>query len=62
MKKTYIIPELEVVKVRTQQMLASSTIGIIDSPEIDNPGDVLAPEMDLDDYFDGGADLDKFFE
>ena len=62
MKKTYIIPELEVVKVQTQQMLAASTLGIIDSPNIDNPSAVLAPEMDLDDYFDGGADLDKFFE
>ena len=62
MKKTYIIPELEVVKVQTQQMLAASTLGIIDSPNIDNPNDVLAPEMDLDGYFDGGDNLDNFFE
>ena len=26
MKKTYIIPELEIVKVQTQQMLASSIV------------------------------------
>ena len=28
MKKTYIIPELVVVKIATQQMLASSQLGI----------------------------------
>ena len=26
MKKTYIIPEMQVVKIATQQMLASSTL------------------------------------
>ena len=27
MKKTYINPELEVIKIATQQMLANSTLG-----------------------------------
>lgn len=60
MKKIYIIPELEVVKVQTQQMLAASTLGI--GENFTNGEEVLSPEMDLDSYFDGGADLDKFFE
>jgi hypothetical protein len=60
MKKTYIIPELEVVKVQTQQMLAASALGIGDNFTAGE--DVLAPEMDLDNFFDGGDNLDKFFE
>ena len=60
MKKTYIIPELEVVKVQTQQMLAASALGIGTNYIADE--EVLAPEMDLDSYFDGGDNLDKFFE
>ena len=60
MKKSYIIPELEVVRVQTQQMLAASII----VGEAFNSGsdEVLAPEMDLDNFFDGGDNLDKFFE
>ena len=46
MKKTYIIPEIEVVKVYTQQMLATSTIAIISGDgKVDDPGAVLAPEL-----------------
>ena len=60
MKKIYIIPELEVVKVQTQQMLAASALGIGDN--FTDGEDVLAPEMDLDNFFDGGDNLDKFFE
>lgn len=60
MKKTYIIPELQVIRVQTQQMLAAS---IIVGEAFNSAGDeVLAPEMDLDSYFDGGDNLDKFFE
>lgn len=58
MKKTYIIPELEVVRIQTQQMLAASIIvGEAFNSDVD---EVLAPE--LDSYFDGGDNLDKFFE
>ena len=61
MKKTYIIPELEVVKVQTQQMLAASVLTVGDAFNAESDV-VLAPEMDLDDYFNSGNDLDKFFE
>lgn len=44
MKKTYIIPELEVVRIQTQQMLAASV------PELSGKAydgeDILAPGMD----------------
>jgi hypothetical protein len=60
MKKTYIIPELEVVRIQTQQMLAASVLGI--GENYSESETVLAPEMDLDDYFDGGDNLEKFFE
>ena len=46
MKKTYINPELEVVKLQTMQMLAAS-VGIVDDI-IDDPGDIGAPGMDFD--------------
>ena len=46
MKKTYINPELEVVKLQTMQMLAAS-VGIADEI-IDDPGDIGAPGTDFD--------------
>lgn len=61
MKKTYIIPELEVVKVQTQQMLAASTLGV--GADFNSATDeVLAPEMNLDGFFDNTDNLDSFFE
>ena len=45
MKKTYMIPALEVFRVETTQMLAVSTIGIVSDPNIDDPSAVLAPEL-----------------
>ena len=45
MKKTYINPELEVVKLQTMQMLASS---IIVDPDPIDPGDIGAPGTDFD--------------
>lgn len=60
MKKIYMIPEVEVVEVQTQQMLAASALGI--GQNFTAGDEVLAPEMDLDSYFDGGDNLDKFFE
>ncbi len=52
MKKEYIIPELEVVKIMTTGMLATSLL-LDNSLEIDAEEKILAPEMpDLDSYFD----------
>lgn len=51
MKKTYIIPEIEVVKIATQQMLASSTTSI----EFGDPqggGTAVSREFDSDFSFD----------
>ena len=48
MKKKYIIPQLQVVKIATQQMLASSP-GIGGSYHGGDP--VLSPGMELDDDY-----------
>ena len=57
MKKTYINPQLEIIKIQTQQMLAQS-VGY-DPTEITNPGDIDAREDGFtfdDDAFDFGAE------
>ena len=57
MKKTYINPQLEVIKIQTQQMLAQS-VGY-DPTEITNPGDIDARGGDFtfdDDAFDFGTE------
>ena len=63
MKKTYINPELEVIKIATQQMLANSSLTIDDTVEITDEGSLLAPSFD-DEAFDFGTDditdYDKF--
>ncbi len=47
MKKTYINPVIEVIKIASQmQMLAGSTIPTDSNPE--NPGNSDAPEFDDD--------------
>ena len=46
MKKTYINPELEVVKLQTMQMLAASIT--ISEESISNPSEFDAPGMDFD--------------
>ena len=43
MKKQYIIPEMEVVTIETQKMLAASQIGIGEGTL--DAGDALAPEF-----------------
>ena len=55
MKKTYINPELEVIKIATQQMLAGSTLTIDDSIEITDETNLLSPSFD-DETFDFGTD------
>ena len=60
MKKIYMIPEVEIVEVQTQQMLAASALGI---GENFAEGDVVvAPELNLDGMFDNTDNLDSFFE
>ena len=60
MKKTYISPELDVVKIMTTGMLATSSLTVSDST-VDEINDLLAPEMpELDNYF-SSDDLDGFF-
>jgi hypothetical protein len=59
MKKTYINPELEVIKIATQQMLADSTLSIDDSVEITNEGDLLSRES-FDVFDDENVNYDNF--
>ena len=40
MKKQYFTPEMEVVKIKTQQILAGSPDAIIDPTETVNPGEI----------------------
>ena len=48
MKKTYMTPALEIFRIETEPILAGSpTIGIVSDPNIDEPGDVLAPGLEL---------------
>ena len=49
MKKTYINPAMEVIKIQTQQFLAQS-VGI--DPTYINPGSSDAPELYWDDEMD----------
>lgn len=55
MKKTYINPEIAVVKIGTQQMLASSTIIGLSEDVVTNEEDLLAREFD---DFDDSDDVD----
>ena len=59
MKKTYINPELEVIKIATQQMLADSTLSIDGSVEITDEGDLLSREL-LDVFDDENVDYNNF--
>lgn len=56
MKKTYINPELEVVKLQTMQMMASSVIDLTDDDPITDPIDLGGRESD----FDFEDDLNEF--
>lgn len=51
MKRTYMKPTLEVIKIETMQMLAASTmtLPLIDTPNVDNSNDILAPSFDFED-------------
>ncbi len=49
MKKTYIIPSLEVIQVKTQQMLAASQVGFGDS--VTSATGAEAPEFEWDEEY-----------
>lgn len=42
MRKTYIAPTMEIFRTESEQILTTSTIGIVSDPNIDNPNDVLS--------------------
>ncbi len=48
MKKTYIIPSLEVIQVKTQQMLAASRVDMFNTDATDAG---MAPEFEWDDEY-----------
>ena len=52
MKKTYINPEVEVIKIQTMQMLAASTLDIDDSVEITDENNLLGREFDDEEFID----------
>ena len=54
MKKTYINPEMEVVKLQTFGMLAAS-LPLSDDVMVTNESDVLAPSLGGDFTFDDDA-------
>ena len=58
MKKTYIYPELVVVKLQTMQMLASSDSLGLNEEEITNEGDLLSREFEIEEEFDD-FDMDE---
>ena len=47
MKKQYIIPEAEVIEVKTNQLLMASKMDVLGG-ELENSGDILAPEGNFD--------------
>ena len=47
MKKTYIIPTADVVEIKVNHLLMTSTMDVI-SGEIENSGDILSREDDFD--------------
>jgi len=47
-KKQYIIPEVEVVEIKSNQLLMTSTMTVNSTDELGNSGDILAPEFEFD--------------
>ncbi len=48
MKKTYIIPEMEIVKIHAQQLLAGSAMAKETDANIDDENDVLGRNNNFD--------------
>ena len=44
MKKTYIKPEIEVMELHLEGMLAASAISVSDEYEVNDPGSILSNE------------------
>lgn len=44
MKKQYIIPVSEVVEIKTNQLLMTSTMSVDSSNELENSGEILSRE------------------
>ena len=47
MKKTYLNPNMEVVKIEVRQIIAASPNAALDPSQSVNPGSVEAPEFDF---------------
>ena len=60
MKKTYIIPTADVVEIKVNHLLMTSTMDVI-SGEIENSGDILSREVDMDDEDDFDFDEEDEF-
>lgn len=52
MKKTYIIPSIEVVKLHTCELLTVSSMGYDNAETLTAPGAFLSRECDFDDEED----------
>ena len=59
MKKKYINPEIEVIKIQTMQMLAASDLLDISEETITDEADLLAPEMNVFDVEEDITDFDN---
>lgn len=44
MKKQYIIPEAEVVEIKTNQLLMTSTMSVDSTNQLENSGEILSRE------------------
>ncbi len=44
MKKQYIIPEAEVVEIKTNQLLMTSTMSVDSTNQLENSSDILSRE------------------
>ena len=53
-KKQYIIPEVEVVEIKTNQLLMTSKMDVL-SGELEDSGDILSREYE----FDGENEFDE---
>ena len=47
-KKQYIIPVAEVIEIKSNQLLMTSTMTVNSTDELDNSGEILSREYDFD--------------
>ena len=59
MKKQYIIPATDIIDGSVGQLLATSTLDVINDQEITDSGDILSREDDFEDD-DFGMDEENF--